>query len=565
MILTMGIRTKIALGFMLLTIAVVSLVSFWGAQSLGFTVDSSDLIHLEGIKKHIVTQLSKQQNQLDKQVSEMSQAIDSISFDNTNKNQQLPTLITSLKENLLLDFAEIFSQAQPITSLPQLTSLPPKTQGSIARLSSIGPLSYAGYLISEADLKSDSNLQIIIAKKPVINTQKDEIYCIFDDRGILTAKGFISNYPIEKLISIKDSEATKQIKQDTELFRLRSFELDSNTHIITGYSTQVATLARSEINSMMLRLALLEILGFLILGYFWGKQIFAPIKTLQDSIDNVSKGKWQEIPNDMTENSYQEIKSVAQSFNQMLNQLSIAKENLIDAQKQLATKDKMVTLGRFSAGIAHEINNPLGTILMSAGMIKESLDNQLPIEQEDITVIIDEVKRCRDIIENLRTYTRKTEPNLISYSFKKFFEDSKDAISKQFANHLKHIKFIFDDSSDCFVKVDKNAMLQVFNNLIKNAIEASNENLQIEIAAKTDENNCIISISDNGKGFACDPEHIFEPLFTTKAQGTGLGLVICQAIIEGHHGTIRAERIEEKAETRFTFSLPKDIQETKGE
>ena len=562
----MGIRTKIALGFMLLTIIVVSLVSFWGAQSLGFTVDSSDLIHLEGIKKHIVKQLAEQQNKLNYQAAEMSQAIDSLGLNNLINNQQFIQVLTSLKENLQLEYAEVFTSSKPLTSPSLVAYNLEKTNGNITRLAPAGPLSYSGYLISESKIKSNTDSKIIIAKKPEIKIQGDEIYCIFDNKGLLAAKGFIANYAVEKLISIKDSESTKQIKQDTELFRLRSFTINPNLYIITGYSAQVATLARSEINSMMLKLALLEIVGFLILGYFWAKKIFAPIKTLQDSIDNVSDGKWQEIPQAMTENSYQEIQSVAQSFNQMINQLSVAKENLIDAQKKLAAKDKMATLGRFSAGIAHEINNPLGTILMSAGMIKESLENQLPIEQEDVTVIIDEVKRCRDIIENLRTYTHKTEPNLICYSFQNFFEDSKKIISQQFSDNMKQISFSFEDSFNSFIKVDKNAMMQVFNNLIKNAIEASSdENIPIKVAAKANNDDCIISITDKGKGFGCDPEHIFEPLFTTKAQGTGLGLVICQAIIEGHHGTIRAERIEEKSETSFIFSLPKAKPETEGE
>lgn len=562
----MGIRTKIALGFMLLTIIVVSLVSFWGAQSLGFTVDSSDLIHLEGIKKHIVKQLAEQQNKLNYQAAEMSQAIDSLGLNNLINNQQFIQVLTSLKENLQLEYAEVFTSSKPLTSPSLVAYNLEKTNGNITRLAPSGPLSYSGYLISESEIKSNTDSKIIIAKKPEIKIQGDEIYCIFDNKGLLAAKGFIASYAVEKLISIKDSESTKQIKQDTELFRLRSFTINPNLYIITGYSAQVATLARSEINSMMLKLALLEIVGFLILSYFWAKKIFAPIKTLQDSIDNVSDGKWQEIPQAMTENSYQEIQSVAQSFNQMINQLSVAKENLIDAQKKLAAKDKMATLGRFSAGIAHEINNPLGTILMSAGMIKESLENQLPIEQEDVTVIIDEVKRCRDIIENLRTYTHKTKPNLICYSFQNFFEDSKKIISQQFSDNMKQISFSFEDSFNSFIKVDKNAMMQVFNNLIKNAIEASSdENIPIKVAAKANNDDCIISITDKGKGFGCDPEHIFEPLFTTKAQGTGLGLVICQAIIEGHHGTIRAERIEEKGETSFIFSLPKAKPETEGE
>ena len=108
-------------------------------------------------------------------------------------------------------------------------------------------------------------------------------------------------------------------------------------------------------------------------------------------------------------------------------------------------------------------------------------------------------------------------------------------------------------------------MEQVFNNITKNAIEASTDgNLTIDIIAEETEDECVIRILDNGKGFECNLEHIFEPMYTTKAQGTGLGLVICQAIVEGHNGKIYAERLEKKALTCFNICLPKTKEESEG-
>ena len=121
------------------------------------------------------------------------------------------------------------------------------------------------------------------------------------------------------------------------------------------------------------------------------------------------------------------------------------------------------------------------------------------------------------------------------------------------------MSFKYDGSDDSFIYVDKKAIQQVFNNVIKNAIEASDNinNLIINILAEETDKECIIKVLDNGKGFECEPENIFEPMFTTKAQGTGLGLVISQAIIEGHNGRIYAERDKEKELTCFNIVLPK--------
>jgi C4-dicarboxylate-specific signal transduction histidine kinase len=105
--------------------------------------------------------------------------------------------------------------------------------------------------------------------------------------------------------------------------------------------------------------------------------------------------------------------------------------------------------------------------------------------------------------------------------------------------------------------VDGKAMHQVFYNLIRNAGEAMSDQQTrcVNIAAALESDHFTIRVQDTGPGFQCLPEHIFEPLFTTKAQGTGLGLVICQAIIDGHHGTIEARRIDNRI-TEFCISLP---------
>jgi len=257
------------------------------------------------------------------------------------------------------------------------------------------------------------------------------------------------------------------------------------------------------------------------------------------------------------QNSGNEIENVARSFNRMVRELSLAQSRLIEVQKELAQKDKMAALGRFSAGIAHEINNPLGTILVTAGMLKEAASAGKSIPPEDFDAIIEEVRRCRDIISTLRTYTGRTQPQLSPTTLGAFIGQVENFLKNEPA--FKELTLAVEKPLDESLKlmIDSKAMQQVFSNLTRNALEAMNDiNPKImRITSEILQDHIKIKVQDHGRGFECLPEHIFEPLFTTKAQGTGLGLVICQAIIDGHHGKIEAARFESGI-TEFCIQLP---------
>lgn len=553
----MGLRTRIAIGFIQLTIIVVSVVSFWAAQSLGYSVDNSDLIKLEAIKTNIERQLENQYDILNQQANECAKAINNIN-QNLDKDPNLNIdFLQKIKTALELDFADILHNGEYISTRETLLEGLSERNVPLSRLSVTGPLSHSGYIITSVPLQENSQSKLIFAQKPHITDISPNVFCLMDKYGILLSNDFFQDISSEELKKYVTPNITSQTVKDETLYRIRCFNLNSDGDLLlTAYPSQKSSISRSDINVLMLRLALLEIIGFLILGYFWGKQFFSPLKELKKGIDNVAEGKWHEIPTEVTENSDEEISSVAKSFNEMVKQLTSAKENLIETQKKLVTSEKMAALGRFSGGIAHEINNPLGTILMSADMLKASIEKGLPIEEDDVTTIIEEVKRCRDIIDTLRVYTRKIEPNLINISIKQYIEEIKTYIYTECSKEKNNISFINNIEKDSIIAVDKKAMKQVIYNLVKNAEEASENNFKAEIITETSDDKCSIIIQDYGKGFKCDSEHIFEPMFTTKAQGTGLGLFICRSIVEGHHGQIWAERLEDQHKTRIVISLP---------
>jgi signal transduction histidine kinase len=310
---------------------------------------------------------------------------------------------------------------------------------------------------------------------------------------------------------------------------------------------------------LLLRLAILDVVGLLLLGFFLGRKLFDPLGALRHGIEQVADGHWKEIPLNKPpmQNSGDEIESVALSFNRMVRELSSAQTRLIDVQKELAKKDKMAALGRFSAGIAHEINNPLGTILVTASMLKEAAAAGKQVPPEDFDAILDEVRRCRDIIATLRTYTGRTQPQLIKMNFSELMRQISDFLENEASFKDLLINISLPDQPDRKVLADIKAMYQVFNNLVKNSAEAMSDmpEKRLNLIAEIMSDHFIIKIQDYGRGFECLPEHIFEPLFTTKPQGTGLGLIICQAIIDGHHGRIEATRLENSI-TEFSIMLP---------
>lgn len=547
----MSIRLKIALGFVLLTVVIVSSVSFWAAQSLGFSIDSSDLEKLGALKLEISALLEKEQAVLDRICQDTAQSfLDLNMLEKSFAEKQ--RFSESLKSNLDLDWLEAFSSGKPVISEFSAIKLPPPSSAAPLRLAKSGPYSYHGYLISNSKIATNSTISI--ARRPDFSKTKVPVFCIFDQHGIIEAKNYHESF--EFLQQLVEGNTTEQIKTKNEIFRVRVFKLGYDCHILTGYPAQRAMISKLDIDQLMIRLAVLQVTGLLLLGYFLGRRLLAPLRALGSGIEKVAQGDWKEITLDQPpmKGSGDEIESVAMSFNKMVRELSSAQSRLIEIQKELAKKEKLAALGRFSAGIAHEINNPLGTILLNAGLIKESLEKGSEVGVDEIEEIVDEVKRCKNIISTLRTYTTQTKPSLSEHEFKKVFAHLTDFVSG--IEEFKEIVIKTANSVDGLIMLDLPAMTQVFQNLVKNAAEAmhKNEFKEIYISASMEETHYVISFRDNGEGFKCEPELIFEPLFTTKAQGTGLGLIICQAIVEGHGGKMTAARDGEY--TDFKILLP---------
>jgi len=211
-------------------------------------------------------------------------------------------------------------------------------------------------------------------------------------------------------------------------------------------------------------------------------------------------------------------------YNDLRERLAV-KKKLQEAQSQLVQSDKMASLGRLAAGVAHEINNPLTGILMYGHVVKEKLDPAHPL-QTSLTCILEDANRCRDIVKNLLAYSRGATTSRDAFALNSLVEESLRLIRDQklFMNVTIQKEF---GTEMMMVYADRNRMSQVVINLVMNAIDAMNRNgiLTLKTYRMPDLETACIEIGDTGCGIPHDNlDRIFDPFFTTKEMGKGTGL-----------------------------------------
>jgi two-component system, NtrC family, sensor kinase len=218
--------------------------------------------------------------------------------------------------------------------------------------------------------------------------------------------------------------------------------------------------------------------------------------------------------------------------------------------------DKMSSLGRMAAGIAHEINNPLAGILLYSSNMSKKVPPGGALE-EGLNIIVKETQRCKTIIQGLLEFARDREPQKVPADINEIIKTALGIVENEF--RLRHVDLERELAQD-MVKtfLDENQIEQVFINLLLNALHAVEENGRVTVrsAVESKQNKVRVEIADNGCGIAADDiKKIFEPFYSTKANGTGLGLAVSYGIVKNHQGDIRVFSVPGKS-TRFTIEFP---------
>ncbi|MEW6440576.1 MAG: ATP-binding protein [bacterium] len=204
--------------------------------------------------------------------------------------------------------------------------------------------------------------------------------------------------------------------------------------------------------------------------------------------------------------------------------------------------EKLSALGRMAAGIAHEINNPLGGILIYSTNLLKKVPGEGPLK-EGLEIIVHETIRCRSIIQELLEFSRERPPERAQAGINEVIEKTLCMLENGFRLH--HIRLRKDLAPDLpQLSLDVNQMQQVFVNLLMNASEAVRRDGEIAVRSSADpgRGRVLVEIRDTGCGIPPqNMERIFEPFFSTKEKGTGLGLAVSYGIVKNHQGTIRVE------------------------
>ncbi len=329
-------------------------------------------------------------------------------------------------------------------------------------------------------------------------------------------------------------------------------------------------------------------LGFIIVlvgigvSYFIASGVVKPVKLLVKITDKVASG-------DLTQKaeirSKDEIGLLASQFNQMtksLKQLIDEKEVVMDelknvnkelsstndelvqknkqlseAQEQLVRTEKLAAVGTLASGVSHELRNPLSAIKNAVFLLKRKLSRKKMQDIDEKTIqyldIMDKgIDRCSKIINNLLGFTRVTKPARYSSDINVVVEET---LSRVYVE--KNIKV-----SKCFqsnlpkVMIDTNQIGQVLINVIENACQAMVDGGELKISTKVSMGSVEIEIGDSGCGIPeKEIEKLFDPLFTTKPSGTGIGLAVCHGIMEKHKGTINVKS-QKGIGTKMSIRLP---------
>ena len=315
-------------------------------------------------------------------------------------------------------------------------------------------------------------------------------------------------------------------------------------------------------------------------GIFIWRMVNVPVRRLTRGTQEIIKGNLQYRIRSKTKD---ELGILADSFNRMTDELDRARQEIIEwtqtlerrvqektdelkrAQTNLIHVEKMASLGKLAATVAHELNNPLEGVLTYAKLLKKKMSTEnLPPERlaeidQELSLIADETARCGSIVTNLLLFSRQRIGKFQVEDLRSIIDRSLKLVDHHLAMHNIRLETRLGENP-VHVECDAQQIEQALLALEINAVEAMADGgtLRISLEADPQSSSVIMRIEDSGPGIpAEDLAHIFEPFFTTKEEGkgTGLGLSVVYGIVERHNGSIVVQSTQGQG-TAFAISLP---------
>lgn len=307
------------------------------------------------------------------------------------------------------------------------------------------------------------------------------------------------------------------------------------------------------------------IAGAIVIGVWQYRSVMRPITRLNEGVRHIASG---EFSRQLPAHGHREFAALATDFNQMAAQLDQLyhhlEQQVEEKSRELVRTQHLASVGFLAAGVAHEINNPLGVITGFAEFTQQQLQQQpaSPATEQinqALQAISDEAFRCKQITEKLLSMARSTEAPRSPVDLAAVAEEVLPLLRA--LREYEHRSITFTHDGDATVMANESEMKQVMMNLLTNALEAVDDHVgQVQVSVRRLEKSVELTVKDNGRGMTAQTlDRIFEPFFTLpreQRRGTGLGLSITHAILDAHGGTIRATSAGLGQGSEFIATLP---------
>ena len=357
-----------------------------------------------------------------------------------------------------------------------------------------------------------------------------------------------------------DSRIMKELRE----LDVRIKSLRKSGEGIIDISKELDKVARTNVENTiyMLQLAILIILPlFLITGigtiFFFNRDVVKRLNAIIEVVEKTGRGNFSKLvlPRHMWSRD-DEVSVLITKFNTMEEQLAQRDEELKQKNMELLQSKKLAAIGTLASGVAHELNNPLNNIYISTQVLAKEVDDSTPSAMKEIVADIrSQTLRVKKIVSALLEFARGREPHLIDVELNSLIRGAYSLVHN--LADVKKVEFLLEsDPGGVNIKADPEQMERVFINLFANAIEAMEGAGRLTVRITPGEGVVKITVTDTGKGIkGKDLENVFEPFFSTKDRGVGLGLAIVFNTINKHNGNISV-RSEEGKGTIFTITIP---------
>lgn len=349
------------------------------------------------------------------------------------------------------------------------------------------------------------------------------------------------------------SNTTEKVKFESLYSELRG-QLQSISHRVDGECEKITLEAQREgKENLISSLALSVLVGLVglfcvILAY----RVLNPLPVLISSLKKITDGDYEQSVKVKTSEK-DEISLLAREFNRMLSALKQRDKKIQAQQKELLQAERLAAVGQLSAEVVHEIRNPLNSISLNIDWLESELKNPDPEISKTVKSISREIERLGQITESYlvraRVPSQEQQKTPVNELIREIIEFEKEesvgvVIETEFA------------PGEIFVKTDRSRLKQAFLNVLKNAKEAMPKGGKIRVRTVNSDNVSQILFSDTGSGMnEATKKKSFQPFFTTKHNGTGLGLALTKEIVEEAHGSIFVSS-QLGTGTTFTFQFP---------